>query len=519
MPPSTLLTIKNLSIAVNDRSLFDHLSMSVLAGELVALAGGNGCGKSTLLNLIAAQAGLHRYDLDEVSFSVKGHVNISAEARLAYVPQVPGDLTDSVSEHDKDWTSSYPRLCRDFDLNPDRQALEHLSGGERQKQALVTVLASDADLYLLDEPTNYLDIAGITAFEYHLERLKQNRKGIVLVTHDRVLTDNFADRTILISQHGIFSTSGGASDVRVVEETHFESRRARARDIGRKIEQLQADVRAKAGWSAVSEKRKIGGGMSRPYYGKLSKKMAARAKAVQRRVDREIEELARAKPFVPKKLSLSFPKYEIAHRDVFHLSEVSFGYLRGSSTPDEDQRERIIESLTFSATTRDRYCLMGKNGSGKTTVVKLIEGALAPIGGTVSTNAGVRTASIPQKLDDFFARSVLLENFQDCGLKESAIRQHLGSVLIRKDKVHEPIENFSRGELMRAAVAKCVLLRAEFLILDEPTSNLDIASIEVLEKILTHFQGGFLVISHDRRFAVTVADRLYLLEEGKLRLM
>jgi ATP-binding cassette subfamily F protein 3 len=341
----------------------------------------------------------------------------------------------------------------------------------------------------------------------------------VLVTHDRALADNFADRTVLISQQGVFSTVGGVSTARVLEESSFDSRRARAREIGRKIEQLQADVRAKAGWSAVSEKRKIGGGLSRPYYGKLSKKMAARAKAVQRRVDREIEELVRTKPFVPKKLSLSFPKYKVAHRDVFHLREVDFAYPPGISTTRGKQDRRVIRKLTFSATTRDRYCLMGKNGSGKTTIVKLIEGALAPVAGTVSTNTGIRMASIPQKLDAFFARPILLDNFQDCGLNESAIRQHLGSVMIRKDKVSEPIENFSRGELMRAAVAKCILLRAEFLLLDEPTSNLDIESIEVLEKILNDFQGGFLVITHDRQFATNVADELYMVEHAGLCLI
>ena len=162
---------------------------------------------------------------------------------------------------------------------------------------------------------------------------------------------------------------------------------------------------------------------------------------------------------------------------------------------------------------------MGDNGSGKTTLLRLIRKTLEPTSGTTYLHEGIKIALIPQRLEEVFREDTLLDNFRESGLKETVVRQYLGSALIRRNKVHEPVSNFSRGELMRAAAVKCVLMRAEFMLLDEPTSNLDIESIEVLEKLLDEFQGGYLIISHDRAFAANAAERLYMLEEGRLRLV
>ena len=131
-------------------------------------------------------------------------------------------------------------------------------------------------------------------------------------------------------------------------------------------------------------------------------------------------------------------------------------------------------------------------------------------------NESVPTTYLPQGLQGFFSRPTLLDNFSDCECDASTVRRHLGAALIRRDKVHQPLDKFSNGELMRAAIVRAILTRSEFLYLDEPTSHLDIESITVLEQMLAAFPGGFLLVSHDRTFVENVADRLLLLDHGRL---
>jgi ATP-binding cassette subfamily F protein 3 len=170
----------------------------------------------------------------------------------------------------------------------------------------------------------------------------------------------------------------------------------------------------------------------------------------------------------------------------------------------------------LKASTKDKICLMGANGAGKSSLLRLLRGELSPMSGEVRLNESVPTTYLPQGLKGFFSRPTLLDNFGDCECDASTVRRHLGAALIRRDKVHEPLDQFSNGELMRAAIVRAILTRSEFLILDEPTSHLDIESISVLEQLLGAFPGGFLLVSHDRTFVSNVADSLLMLDTGRL---
>jgi ATPase subunit of ABC transporter with duplicated ATPase domains len=522
MSRSPLVNIKDLSVTVNGESLFRHLSFAVEPGQVVALIGPNGCGKSTVLNFILSQAAGAAGLVDDVAFEMGGSILVAPGISAADLPQVI-DVSDarlaSIRDATGQFRAGFERLCRELDVTGGIDPAEAISGGERQKLALAAVLAGDSDLYLLDEPTNYVDLVGITAFEHHISVLKQRGKGVILVTHDRTLTDNLADHTVLVTRHGIHSVAGGASAAWSVRSEEFESRSRRAKDIDKKIKQLQQDVLAKVGWSATSEKRKIGAGSAKPYLGKLSKKMAMRAKAVQRRAEREIGRLEEVKPFVPKRLNLHFPNYEIRNRDIFALREAWFDYSPETKSRNLDPRGYLLSDISLAVKTTNRFCLMGRNGSGKSTLIKLLLGQLPPCRGESYFNDAVRVVQIPQGLTGFFVKERLLDNFDDCGVDGTTVRQYLGSVLIRRDKVGERLSSFSQGELMRAAVVKCVLSRAEFLLLDEPTSHLDIESIDVLEQLLHGFKGGYLIISHDRSFVGNVATKLFMLDGGRLRLV
>lgn len=509
-----LLNIKNLSFSLLNRTLFRDLSFSVERGCLLALIGPNGCGKSTILEAIVAQAAAIPFHPDDPNIKTNGDIYIDSATRLTYLPQNLRESRSTIellNSRQVALASREEKLRTDFGLAQVSDDAETVSEGELQKRALIAALLQDRDLYLLDEPTNYLDIRGITAVEEYLNQLKSQGKGILLVTHDRTLADNLADETLLISHTDTFRVSGGATAAWSVLHGDIESREKRSKDIKKKIRQLQDDVRAKAGWASAKERQIVGAGGAKGHISKLSKKMAKRAKAVQQRVEREMDRLEETKPFIPKKLNLAFPGYQVRNRQVFSLQKVGFSYEGPVSLP-------LLAGITLASSTRDRICLMGSNGAGKSTILKLTRKVLSPTKGASRINKGVKTAYVPQGLIGFFEKETLLDSLRDTGCDETTIRRFLGAALIRKDKPEDLVSNFSYGELMRAAIVKCILSQAEFLFLDEPTSHLDIESIEVLEQLLTDFPGGFLLISHDRSFVENVADQLYLLEEGHLRL-
>lgn len=517
-----LVNFKRVSIALHDTPLFNNLLFTLGRGKVLALVGPNGCGKSTILRLILHEHSKCHEPFGWPDFRITGENFIQPGISIGLLPQMLRGNEPFVfgsGSTDPRVARTMAVLCRDFSVTDIDKPVQDLSDGELQKRAIISLLLSDHDLYLFDEPTNYLDIAGITAFEQHVFHLKKRSKGVLLITHDRALTDELADRTILLTAHGIFKADGGATHAWSVRTSDFESRRRKSKSIHARITKLQDDVRARAGWAAAKEKSKKGARGAKGHISRLSAKMAKRAKAVQARAEREIEKLDATKPFIPKVLNLKFPEYEIRRRVVFSLRDTWFRYDAGPPHANAKRRGFILSGIDISATTRDKVCLMGANGSGKTTLIRLILGDLSPSRGDCRLTGGVGIAHVPQGLAGFYQKARLLDNFDNCGCDETTIRQHLGAALLRKEKVCERVENLSYGELMRAAIVRCILEKAEFLLLDEPTSHLDIESIEVLEQLLHDFQGGFLMISHDRAFVANVADKLCLLDGGRLKLV
>ncbi|MBN1212745.1 MAG: ABC-F family ATP-binding cassette domain-containing protein [candidate division Zixibacteria bacterium] len=508
-----LVIIKNLTISYLDKTLFEKLSFGVGRGEIIALVGANGCGKTTLLDFIRDKITAPEDFLERHELQIKGELVAAGGLAIGYLPQRLMD--DFLSGRTTINAGLLEQLRASFELEDIENEKVKLSDGQRQKRAIVKVMAANADCLLFDEPTNYLDIAGITAFEDSLELLKSRGRGIVLVSHDRTLINNLADRTIYFTPNGIFQTEGGYSEAWSLAESEYEARAKKAGIIGDKIARLQSEMRQRMGWAAEKEKSKIGAGKEKPHIAKISAKMAARAKAAQSKAEKEQEKLQKTKPFVPKKLALHFPDYTVRHRDVFSLQNVTFSYPVNFELP----RPPLLEDITIAASTRDKFCLMGANGAGKTTLFKIILREYKPQKGSCRSSDSANIKLLPQGLAGFFDRPTLLDNFTDTGCDETTVRRQLGSVLLRGDKVTEPVGNFSQGELMRAAIVKCILLKAEFLLLDEPTSHLDIESVQVLERMLDGFPGGFLIISHDRSFVENIADRLYMLEAGRLRLV
>ena len=482
-----LLTISSLKVELPDRILFDKLALSVFRGQVLALIGANGCGKSTLLRLIESAGDPTKHGASDEA-KVTGDLHLKPGLKLLHLPQ------------------RIEPFLKARDGSSDSAAM---SDGERQKRALRLALADRADLFLFDEPTNYLDIDGIIECESAITALVERGAGIVIVSHDRRLINNLADQTVYFTPHGVFRTAGGYSSASDLAESELESRRHSAGVIRSKITRLETEARSRMQWAASKEKSKRGAKSEKPHIAKMAAKMAARAKAAQKKAEAEIRRLEETKPFVSKPVRLRLPEYEVRTRNVVSLEEVSFEY---ENSPSGDGG--CLSGATLGLSTSDRVCLMGSNGSGKSTLLKLIAGELRPSAGRVRRNKNVRVSYLPQGLRGLFPGRTLLEGFADVSADEATIRTLLGGVMIRRDRVHQPLDTLSPGELTRAAVVKAMVDRAEFLLLDEPTSHLDIESVELLEKTLAKFPGGFLVVSHDRSFVERVAERLYRMKDG-----
>ncbi len=515
-----MLQVNDLRVAYGAVSVLDGISFSMQRGETLALVGANGCGKTTLL--LCLVGAITDYE---------GTVALDRSARPAYVPQEsPVGFEGSALERALSFDAELVRLYRGIQAGRNEAYQEYyesggyqsedrvrayaenfgvvletpyatMSRGQQRKVDLVGVLALDADLLLFDEPLNYLDIRGITAFEEVINLVKRRGSAVLIVSHDRELIDNVADRTGYLERGRMFSVQGGYSTALEHKEADFRGRMDRARTLKKKISGLQEAMRRRMSWG-VSRENETRDSSSR----RLAAKVMKGAKVMERRLERHTAALEEEKPWIEKRIRLNFPAYEVDRRLMGRMEAVSKQF---GGNP-------VLEALDLVVETRDRIALMGANGAGKTTLLNVMTGKLPPDSGTAYFNSNVRTGYVTQGLDGFYNQEIFLHNFADVDYEESEVRQFLGAAMLRGEKVVRPVHTLSYGERMRGAIVKMILKRMEFLVLDEPTTHLDIESVEVLERLLETFPGGFVVVSHDRRLISHVADEVYMLENGQL---
>lgn len=223
-------------------------------------------------------------------------------------------------------------------------------------------------------------------------------------------------------------------------------------------------------------------------------------------MEKKIEELKRENPWIEKEMKLNFPEYQVDRKVFTRLRDISKSF----------DSKLVLDRMNLTIETKDRISIMGENGVGKTTLLNILTRKIEPDSGDLYLNSSVKVGYISQKLEGFYKNGVFLDNFLDMGYDETEIRQFLGSAKLRGEKVLQSIDTLSYGELMRGALVRTILKKAEFLILDEPTTHLDIESLEVLEGLLKGFCGGFIIVSHDRRLIANISDEIYHLREGRL---
>jgi ABC transport system ATP-binding/permease protein len=478
-----LLGLSSVSIAFAGPPLLDGVSLQIEAGERIGLLGRNGAGKSTLLRVLE---GALRPD--------SGEVVRQAGVRVAGLQQdVPLGLSGPVRAYlheacgatasEKSWEieTRIDQAAADLSIDLDA-ALETLSAGSRRRVLLAAALARDPDLLLLDEPTNHLDLAALE----HLEESLLGRRGaLVFVTHDRAFLRDVATRILDLDRGRLrsYETGYDAYLARREEELRVESEQAALFD--KKLAQEEAWLRR-----GIKARRTRNEGRVRVLEALRRERSARRDETG--RVRAQLQEAERS------------------GRMVMRCRGVSFAW---DAAP-------VVKDFSTTILRGDRVGILGPNGCGKTTLLSLLLGDLAPAAGTVEHGTKLEIAHFDQLHDVLDEDRTVFENVGEgrevvtVGGVDRHVIGYLGDFLFTPEQVQGPVTRLSGGERRRLQLAKILSRPCNVLVLDEPTNDLDLETLELLEDLLADFGGTLLLVSHDRAFLDNVVTSTLVWEGG-----
>jgi ATP-binding cassette subfamily F protein uup len=491
----SLITLQNAQLAYGHVALLDHADFSLETNERIGLIGRNGAGKSSLLRILGGietpddgelriQQGLRVvYVAQEPSLSPTQTVFQEVSAGLQHVQELiesytsnQGDLTALQNEIELlngwNWAQRVDETLHRLHLQPDA-LIDSLSGGTRKRVALAQALVTEPDVLLLDEPTNHLDLDSIQ----WLEQLLNDFKGsIVTITHDRAFLDAIATRIVELDRGHLLSYPGNFAQYQINKEAQL----AQEAVINAKADKLLA---AEEVWIRKGVEARRTRSQSRiARLEALRSQRAARRDAVGR-VKLDIDSGARSGKIVAELTDMC----------------KAFG------------QQTIAQNFTATFLRGDKIGLIGPNGVGKSTLLKIILGELAPDAGKVRQGANMQVAYFDQ-MRDALDLDATLEDFIspgsewiEIGAQRKHVKSYLGDFLFSPARSSSPVRSLSGGERNRLLLARLFARPANVLVLDEPTNDLDIDTLELLEELLQTYDGTVFIVSHDRTFLDNVA--------------
>lgn len=511
-----LLSVENLSKSYGEKVLFDHISFHIAEQQRIGLIGVNGTGKSSLLKIIG---GLEAPDSGKIVHANRFHVE--------YLPQNPGFAEDS-SVLDQVFYGDSPlmQLLREYEAaladlqsSPDdeqkqkrvfalqskmdaadawesntqakmiltqlgirdfTQKVSELSGGQRKRVAMARALITPADLLILDEPTNHIDNETVEWLEEYLARYKG---ALLLVTHDRYFLDRVTNRTFELDKGKLYSYEGNYA-------TFLEKKAEREENEAAAESKRQNLLRRELAWLRRGAKAR-------------TTKQKARVQRAEELRDRVVEGQA-------TKMDMALGASRLGKK-VIELAHISKAY----------GERKLIEDFSYIVLPGDRVGIIGPNGSGKSTLLNMLAGRLAPDSGTIEIGQTVKIAYYTQDSVEMNEKLRVIEYIKEAAEvittsdgETITASQMLERFLFSPSMQYTPISRLSGGERRRLYLLRTLMGEPNVLFLDEPTNDLDIQTLSILEDYLEHFPGAVITVSHDRYFLDRTVDHLFAFEGG-----
>lgn len=488
-----MIDVVNLSFSYEGsfEEVFQDVSFRIDTDWKLGFVGRNGRGKTTFLKLLL---GKYKYQGNIISSStefVYFPYNVEEKERMTY------DILEELNPQFEEW-----RLFRELNLlRVDAGVLYRpfstLSYGEQEKVLLAALFLGEERFLLIDEPTNHLDVEARQQIAQYLNK----KKGFILVSHDRYFLDACVDHILSINKMDIQVQKGNFSSWYADKEARDRLEAAQNRKLKSEVERLKQAARQSCGWSEQVEKSKKGQRVAglrpdRGFIGHKAAKMMKRAKTLENRQQQAIEEKSKLLKNVEAMDALELRPLAY-HTDMLaELKEVSISY-------DE---KKVCSQVSFDIRQGDRICLSGRNGCGKSSILKLLLGEKLTFEGNVHVGSGLKISYISQ--DTSYLKGNLKELAQEYGLKESLFKTLLRKLDLEREQFEKDVSLYSAGQKKKTLIAKSLCEQAHLYVWDEPLNYIDVLSRVQIEELLLEYRPTILFVEHDLTFRKNVATKI-----------